>query len=99
MTRLGRHPWLVAVLAFVIQMVPTLVYYARTGGESDGSVLADLWPGLVVAAVLLVGLVFGARVGAPGRADETVGRVVEVVRAPRGVGGWPRGGWASLWMG
>jgi len=57
-TRLGRHPWLVAVLAFVIQMVPTLVYYARTGGESDGSVLADLWPGLVVAAVLLVGLVF-----------------------------------------
>ena len=37
-------------------MVPTLVYYARTGGESEGSVLADLWSGLVVAAVLLIGL-------------------------------------------
>lgn len=57
-TRLGRHPWLVALLAIVIQVVPTFVYFARTGGESQGSVLADLWPGLVVAAVLLVGLVF-----------------------------------------
>jgi membrane protease YdiL (CAAX protease family) len=57
-TRLGCHAWLVAVLAFLIQLIPTLVYYARTGGESEGSVLSDLWPGLVVAAVLLVGLVF-----------------------------------------
>lgn len=57
-TRLGRHPWLVALLALVIQVVPTFVYFARTGGESQGSVLADMWPGLVVAAVLLVGLVF-----------------------------------------
>ena len=55
--RLGRHPWLVALLAIVIQMVPTFVYFARTGGESQGSVLADMWPGLVVAAVLLIGLV------------------------------------------
>ena len=55
--RLGRHPWLVALLAIVIQMVPSFVYFARTGGESQGSVLADMWPGLVVAAVLLIGLV------------------------------------------
>lgn len=57
-TRLGRHPWLVALLAIVIQFVPTVFYFARTGGESQGSVLADLWPGLAVAAVLLVVLVY-----------------------------------------
>ena len=56
--RLGRHPWVVALLAIMIQLVPTIVYFARTGGESQDSVLADMWPGLVVAAVLLVGLVF-----------------------------------------
>ena len=55
--RLGRHPWLVAVLAIVIQLIPSFVYFARTGGESQGSVLADMWPGLVIAAVLLAGLV------------------------------------------
>jgi len=57
-TRLGRHPWLVALLALLIQFVPTFFYFARTGGESQGSVLADMWPGLVMAAVLLAGLVY-----------------------------------------
>ena len=56
--RLGRHPWLVALLAIMIQLVPTIVYFARSGGESQDSVLADMWPGLAVAAVLLIGLVF-----------------------------------------
>jgi membrane protease YdiL (CAAX protease family) len=55
--RLGRHPWLVALFAITIQLVPTFVYFARTGGESQGSVLADMWPGLAIAAVLLIGLV------------------------------------------
>ena len=58
MSGLGRHPWLVALLAIVIQLIPTIVYFARTGGESQGSVLADMWPGLAAAAVLLAGLVW-----------------------------------------
>ncbi len=56
-SRLGRHPWLVALIAIVIQLVPTLVYFARADGESQRSVLADMWPGLVIAAVLLIVLV------------------------------------------
>ena len=60
MTRVGRHTWLVAVLALLVSLVPSIVYYIRTGGEHDGSVLAVLWPGLVVAGVLLVGLLWAS---------------------------------------
>ncbi|MEN8041760.1 MAG: CPBP family intramembrane glutamic endopeptidase [Actinomycetota bacterium] len=57
-TRLGRHPWVVAFAAFVISLVPSIVFIARTGGEYEGSVLIALWPGLVLAAVLLVLLIW-----------------------------------------
>jgi membrane protease YdiL (CAAX protease family) len=55
---LGRHPVLVAFVALVVSLVPSVVFFARTGGESDGSVLEDLWPGLVIAAVSIAALVW-----------------------------------------
>jgi len=58
--RLGRHTWLVAVLALLVSFVPSVVFYISTGGESDGNVLADLWPGLVVASTLLIGLLWAS---------------------------------------
>jgi hypothetical protein len=50
----------VAILALLISLIPAVVYAARTGGGSDDSVLADLWPGLIVASVLLVALVWAS---------------------------------------
>lgn len=44
----------------MISLIPAIVYAARSGGETDDSVLADLWPGLVVASVLLVALVWAS---------------------------------------
>lgn len=54
----GRHRVLVGLVALVVSLVPSVVFIVRTGGESDGSVLEDLWPGLVVAVVLLTALVW-----------------------------------------
>ena len=55
---LGGHPVLVGFVAVTVSLIPSVVFFARTGGESDRSALDDLWPGLVIAALLLVALVW-----------------------------------------